>query len=133
MKRILLVLLLVTLFLLGCGTPSATPAPTPTPIPSPLEPHLLFDWTGMGGDFRDFIVHSERWTLTWEFYPAPPLYGNISANYIGVWLDKTELLANIANVQSNKGQTYSLKGAGAHYIEVNSTGGRWRIYVYDYR
>lgn len=141
MKKIILSCLLALVLLsAACAAPTAAPEETPMPEPPmpaelvvPSHPVLILDWTGTGGDFRDFTVSGNSWVIIWEFNPASWGMGEFKANYFGLTVDQVELVANIANVQSRKTQTWTVRGRGRHHLDVNSMEGTWHIYVYDYR
>jgi len=136
-------LVIVILIAVGIGTclgdtSTETPEPSPSapaaqspaaPEPSPLQPIVLVEKQGYGGDVFSFTTMSDEWAAGWSFKPGPEGYGNL----IQITTDDFQLIANVANVQSSLARSTTCYGSGLHQVTVNSVGGEWSIKIVDLR
>lgn len=136
MKQILLIVMVIGVIMTAaCGHyPQAIPEPAAqpplVPEPPPLQPVVLIERQGYGGDTFSFTTMSGEWAAGWSF--KPDLEGS-GTNLIQITTDDFQLIANVANVQFPLARSTACYGSGLHQITVNSWGGEWSIRIVDLR
>jgi len=136
MKRILLPILVMGIFLVSaCGAPTTAPS-TETPTPAPAkqdEPQLIKEWTGTGIKTTEpFTINSKPWVISWA--NNPEIIGGQSMGILQIMVYNTKnpdipitLAANSMERESDTSYVYE---TGTFYLTINAGNTQWAVQVW---
>lgn len=130
----LMVLLLTSMPLIGCGEAPTSPA-APSEPEIELKPQVLAEWKGTGNKITQYvIIRKSPWAVSWAFQPKVGPHG-VEANHLIITVQQPrstyymKSVVNMANVEQGIADKYYIDGTGIFYLEINSSGGDWVVKV----